>query len=68
MLDEVKKYDSLRGNHMSRWCSKCIHKKYVPCDKGCIVFGKHFDKLAQTVIKLEYENKELKERLKKKIK
>lgn len=37
---------------MSRWCSKCHLTEYRSCDERCPVFGKHFEDLADKVIKL----------------
>ena len=38
---------------MSRWCSKCVNKKYPSCDKKCIVFGKSFEGLAELCFDLQ---------------
>lgn len=32
---------------MSRWCSKCVNKKYPSCDENCIIFGKRFEELSE---------------------
>lgn len=40
---------------MSRWCSECAYKKYRPCNRTCIVFGKDFDELAELVIQFQEE-------------
>ena len=38
---------------MSRWCSKCVNKKYSSCDEKCIVFGKSFEGLAELCFDLQ---------------
>lgn len=40
---------------MSRWCNTCHCSEYKSCDKDCIVFGKHFEELAEIVIKQQAE-------------
>ena len=38
---------------MSRWCSKCVNKKYPSCDENCIIFGKRFEELAELCFDLQ---------------
>ena len=49
---------------MSRWCSECAYKKYRPCNRTCIVFGKDFDELAELVIQFQDEIASLQNTLK----
>lgn len=49
---------------MSRWCSECAYKKYRPCNRTCIVFGKDFDELAKLVIQFQEEIASLQNTLK----
>ena len=51
---------------MSRWCKTCRHSEYPSCNENCIVFGKDFEELAETVLKqreeinaLRWTNKQL---------
>ena len=38
---------------MSRWCSKCVNKKYPSCDENCIIFGKSFEGLVELCFNLQ---------------
>ena len=40
---------------MSRWCNTCHHSEYPSCNDNCIVFGKDFEELAETVFKQREE-------------